>query len=91
MLPGSVHESLQRHVHNVQQFHARDLAEGFGRVYLPTLRFPRTLLWGLVWLALRIKEHVLINRMRYQTGIYFAQVCMAVNGYLGLVASLGTE
>ena len=35
MLPGIVQESLQRHVQNVQHLHARDLAEGFGRVYVP--------------------------------------------------------
>lgn len=35
MLPDSVHEPLQRHLYTVQQLHALDLEEGYGRVYLP--------------------------------------------------------
>src|SRR5712692_7521428 len=35
MLPDSVYEPLQRHLHTVKQLHAVDLKEGFGSVYLP--------------------------------------------------------
>ena len=35
MLPASVRESLTRHLADVQRLHARDLAQGFGRVVLP--------------------------------------------------------
>jgi integron integrase len=35
MLPDSVDEPLQRHLHEVKQLHACDLEAGFGSVYLP--------------------------------------------------------
>jgi integron integrase len=35
MLPLSVKEPLKRHLERVKSLHERDLAEGFGRVYLP--------------------------------------------------------
>lgn len=35
VLPASVEEPLQRHLHIVQQLHAVDLEEGYGSVYLP--------------------------------------------------------
>ncbi len=35
MLPASVRESLTRHLADVQRLHARDVAQGFGRVVLP--------------------------------------------------------
>jgi len=35
VLPASVEELLQRHLHTVQQLHAVDLEEGYGSVYLP--------------------------------------------------------
>lgn len=35
MLPDSVMEPLQHHLHTVQQLHAVDLEEGYGSVYLP--------------------------------------------------------
>lgn len=35
MLPDSVHEPLQRHLHTVKQLHAMDREEGYGSVYLP--------------------------------------------------------
>ena len=35
MLPDSVHDRLEPHLHEVQQLHTRDLEAGFGSVYLP--------------------------------------------------------
>ena len=35
VLPASVEEPFQRHLHTVQQLHAVDLEEGYGSVYLP--------------------------------------------------------
>jgi len=35
MLPERLKESLQVHLHTVQQLHQRDLEDGFGNVYLP--------------------------------------------------------
>jgi integron integrase len=35
MLPGSLHEPLQRHLQKVKTLHHEDLAEGFGTVHLP--------------------------------------------------------
>jgi len=35
MLPERLKESLQAHLHTVQQLHQRDLEDGFGNVYLP--------------------------------------------------------
>ncbi|MDQ2695160.1 MAG: integron integrase [Pseudomonadota bacterium] len=35
MLPASLIEPLQRHLHRVKALHEQDLAEGFGAVYLP--------------------------------------------------------
>ena len=35
MLPASARESLTRHLADVQRLHARDVAQGFGRVALP--------------------------------------------------------
>jgi integron integrase len=35
MLPERLKESLQAHLHTIQQLHQRDLEDGFGNVYLP--------------------------------------------------------
>ncbi len=35
MLPQALAEPLQKHLQNVRAMHGRDLAEGFGTVYLP--------------------------------------------------------
>jgi hypothetical protein len=58
----------------------------------PTLRFPRTLFWGLVLLALRIKDACTDKSDKISDeDIFCPGVCMAVNGYLSLVASLSME
>jgi Phage integrase family len=60
MLPASARESLARHLAEVQRLHARDLAQGFGRVVVPFAldrKFPRAPAewrWQFVFPATRI-------------------------------------
>jgi integron integrase len=59
MLPERLKESLQAHLHTVQQLHQRDLEDGFGNVYLPdalAIKYPnasRDWAWQYVFPAAR--------------------------------------
>ena len=53
MLPFTIKESLAVHLGRVRELHQRDLAQGFGRVYLPDAlqrKYPNApMAWGWQW------------------------------------------
>jgi site-specific recombinase XerC len=53
MLPGSLKLELKAHLHRVRELHEKDLAAGFGGVWLPkalAVKFPRAAReWGWQW------------------------------------------
>jgi integron integrase len=70
MLPGKLREALRRQREEVRVLHARDLAEGFGEVYLPHLlarKYPnaaRELAWQYLFPATRRSKDPLDGRER---------------------------
>jgi integron integrase len=91
MLPEAVKRPLTDHLESVRRIHARDLADGYGRVDLPgalTRKYPRAA-WEWRWQHVFPQEHRWVNPRTGEQGRHHIDESLIQRAVKGAVSAAG--